>query len=136
MVQQVVREVATQMIGSTQYTGIIKTVPHKFVFEEYGATRFMDDFFYRLNADWRNCFLFTMPSIPKIGVLHFYLLIDGRVRFRANIVEYRGPKTLHFSRGRTISGKVWVLLCGPVVRAPFKVEMKGFRGFRYTEDLW
>ena len=119
-----------------QYTGIIKTMPHKFVFEEYGAVQFMEDFFYRPNADARSCFLFTMPGIPKFEILHFYLLVDGRIRFRANIVEFRGPATSHFSNHRSIAGKAWVLVGAPVVRAPFKLEMKGFRGFRYTGDLW
>jgi hypothetical protein len=119
-----------------QYTGIIKTMPHKFIFEEYGARRFIEDFYYLPNGGDCCWFLFTMPSIPKYEVLHFYLLVDGRIRFRANIVEFRGPATYRFSRTRVISGKAWVLVGAPVVRAPFKIEMRGFRGFRYTENLW
>lgn len=123
--------------SNLQYTGIIKTMPSEFVFKEYGARRFLRDFYYRLNdpdTDW--CFMFTLSAIPKFSVLHFYLLVAGRIRYRANIAEIEGPSTKKFSGGRTISGRAWATITGPVVRSPFVIEMKGFRGFRYTEDLW
>jgi hypothetical protein len=111
-------------------------MPHKFVFEEYGAKAFLDHFYYRLNRMDSAYFLFTLSGIPRIQVLHFYLLVDGRVRFRANISKITGEETIPFTDGRTIHGKAWAELTGPVIRAPFIIKMKGFQGFRYTEELF
>lgn len=119
-----------------QPTGIIKCMPHKFVFDEYGAVRFIQDFFYKPNRDPNNVFYLTLSAIPKFDVLHLYLLVDKCIRFRANIVEFRGPATYKFSSTRTITGKAWVVVGAPVIRAPFKIEMRGFQGFRYTSTLF
>ncbi len=118
-------------------TGIIKCMPSKFVFHEYGARRFVRDFVQRPNDNENSCFLFTLSAIPKVNVLHFYLLIAGRIRYRANIssIEGRASRDFHDGRG-PIHGNAWAILTAPVVRAPFRIEMKGFRGFRYTEELW
>jgi hypothetical protein len=105
-------------------------------FEEYGMRHFLRDFYFAPNDDPRNCFLFTLSGMPKYEVLHFYLVVGGRVRFRTNIAKFEGERTLAFANHRSIHGNAWVWCCAPVVRAPFKIEMKGFRGFRYTEDLF
>lgn len=117
-------------------TGIITCVPHKFLFDEYGARAFLDHFYYRLNRLDSNYFLFSLSAVPKINVIHFYLLIDGRIRFRANISQITGEEIITFADGRTIHGKAWAEVTGPVIRAPRRIEMKGFRGFRYTEELF
>jgi hypothetical protein len=60
---------------------------------------------------------------PKHEILYVYLCIGNRVRYRANFVGTEGPCE-------------WIILCGPVVKAPADYPMKGFRGFRYTQKIF
>lgn len=73
---------------------------------------------------------------PKREVLYVYLCIDGKVKFRSNYVCSYGPGEMTFDGGRTLYAKAWVVMTGPVEKAPYKTPMKGFRGFRYTEKLF
>jgi hypothetical protein len=125
-----------KMIDGEQPTGIIKSMPHDFIFEEYGAKRFIDHFFYRPNQSDNCYFIFSLLGMPKYDVLHFYLLVDKRIRFRANIISFEGESTKNFGGGRVIHGRAWVNVGAPVVRAPFPIPMTGFRGFRYTPTLF
>jgi hypothetical protein len=121
-----------------QITGIIKTMPMKF-FKEYGLRRFMNDYYYYPNISSDHCWSFALSGRPKFDILYLYLLVNGRIRFRSNIIQFEGPgqKVLWINaRGRKIVGKAWVLIGGPVVKAPRIISMTGFQGFRYTGDLW
>ncbi len=124
-------------LSEEQYTGIIKTMPAKFLLE-YGKKRFIRDFVLRPNESDGCQFVFNISGIPKYDVLHFYLLIGGRIRHRANIFEFCKPHKGFLNRETELmmSARAWVITGPPVIRAPFKIDMKGFRGFRYTEDLW
>lgn len=76
---------------------------------------------------------------PKLAdyLLYVYLCIGGRVRYRAYFVEAVGPKEMTFADGNSpMYAKVWIVMTGPVVRAPYDIPMKGFRGFRYTKTLF
>lgn len=121
---------------SGQPTGIIKCMPLKFIYEEYGYSRFLRDFVLRLNNEDGSCFLFTLSSIPKYDVLHFYLLFGGKIQYRANIAKIEGPRSITFPGRSTINGRAWAWLSGPVLEAPREILMKGFQGFRYTEELF
>ena len=73
---------------------------------------------------------------PKHEVQYVYLVIGNKVRFRANLVCYDGPCEVRFRRGNTMFARAWIVLTGPVVRPPHDIPMKGFRGFRYTKELF
>jgi hypothetical protein len=65
-----------------------------------------------------------------------YLLIEGQIRVRLNIVEYV-PGSEEICWDATIrQPKFWAVCSGPVSEPPEKILHKGFQGFRYTEDLW
>lgn len=68
-------------------------------------------------------------------LMYVYILIAGRIRYRGTYVETIGPQTMNFG-GRELFGKAWVCMTGPLVRAPFRIERKGFQGFRYTKKLF
>ncbi len=73
---------------------------------------------------------------PKYPILWVYLCIGNKVKYRANFVMTEGPREMTFSNGDKMFAKVWIVMCGPVVKAPGDFPMKGFRGFRYTEKLF
>lgn len=78
-------------------------------------------------------------NIPKqdSSLLYVYLCIGGKIRYRAYYAGARGAAEMQFeNRPDTLYGKAWVLISGPIERAPFKIVRKGFQGFRYTEKLF
>ena len=78
----------------------------------------------------------AMAQLPKIDVLHMYLLIEGKIRVRMNIVEYV-PGTAAICWDSTIRQPKYWAVCGlPLERPPEPILRKGFQGFRYTQDLW
>lgn len=78
----------------------------------------------------------ALQSVPKVEVLHMYLLIEGEIKVRLNIASYE-PGDARECWDRTIRRpKVWAVCTGPVSRPPEPMKMRGFQGFRYTGELW
>lgn len=78
----------------------------------------------------------AMAQLPKTEVLHMYLLIEGQIRVRLNIVEYIAG-TEEICWDSTIRQPKWWAVCsGPVAKPPQEIKRRGFQGFRYTEELW
>jgi len=73
---------------------------------------------------------------PKRDINYVYLCIGGKVRFRSYYAGSRSGGEITFSNGKTLNARAWIILGGPVVKAPNTFPMKGFRGFRYTEKLF
>lgn len=81
----------------------------------------------------------ALAQRPTIEVLHCYLLIGNIVRVRANISEYLSGDQIGEVEcwdDSTRDAKWWAVLTAPVSWPPEEITMRGFRGFRYTEDLW
>jgi hypothetical protein len=117
-----------------QPIGIIKTMPMDF-FTRYGMERFEKHFYTNPNEQTDRYFMFTLSGRPKYSVLYFYLLFDGAIRYRANIIQVRGEATYRFPGG-TIHGKAWIDTGGPVIKYYKPYPMKGFQGFRYTDGAF
>jgi hypothetical protein len=79
---------------------------------------------------------FSLTGKPRFDVLHFYLVVGGQVKARFNIAGYSDELTLDCWDGKTRTAKCWAICTGPVSRPPEPIKMKGFQGFRYTEELW
>ena len=77
----------------------------------------------------------NQPTFQDIQ--YVYLCIGGKIRYRAFYAGSMGTgEKLFEGREHPIFGKAWILVAGPVMRAPFKIEMKGFMGFRYSSKLF
>ncbi|MCI0564017.1 MAG: hypothetical protein MN733_36540 [Nitrososphaera sp.] len=78
----------------------------------------------------------ALPGKPKVEVLYLYLLINGIIHVRMNIAGYEdGYKAVCWDKS-IMQPKAWAVCTGPVVRPRREIHMKGFQGFRYTEELW
>lgn len=91
--------------------------------------------------DYDGCsYWFRQGAAPRYrnNLLYVYLCAGGKVRFRCNYVYSTGPKEMTFEGPvpKTMFAKSWLVLCGPVVRPPYPIEQKGFRGFRYCDILF
>jgi hypothetical protein len=77
----------------------------------------------------------SMPAKPRQEVLYCYILVDGRIRWRANISHFEPGDARKCVDGVERAPKYWMILTGPLVKAPRGLRMRGFRGFRYTEGF-
>lgn len=114
--------------------GIIITVSAG-MYGEKGYRNWLRNFLDAMN-DPNSIYWFRAGSQPKRDPLYLYLCIGGRIRYRVNYAGSEGPSQQMFDDGRVMSAKAWLVGCGPVARAPFKMKMKGFQGFRYCNNLF
>lgn len=119
-------------------TGIIRTAP----FLQGGNTmpyRRMMQGLNALNEYDDALFYFGLAQKPVQDVLHFYILVAGRIIGRCNIatwLDHMPEDTEPCDPDNMPACKHWAVLTRPFVRPPHKIYMRGFQGFRYTGDLW
>jgi len=89
------------------------------------------------NAEGEDCYYWMRQGAqPKRDINYVYLCVGGLVRYRSFFAGSYPAGTVEFTDGREMFANAWILLGGPVERAPHRIPMKGFRGFRYTEKLF
>jgi hypothetical protein len=118
-----------------QPTGIIRTLPSLYGDASIGAERYQNSIA-GLERGLISEIYIALQCIPRIEVLHMYLLIDGAIDIRLNIAGYE-PGSAAKCWDETIrTPKYWCVCTGPVSRPPEPITRRGFQGIRYTEDLW
>lgn len=121
--------------------GIALTLPKQF-FEDRGWTPAeFEKYFERFMQNEDHLWHFRLTNLPTIDVAWAYLLFDGYLQFRANVVMYERNKSKTFTdapdgQPRDFPSTNWVILCGPAIKCPYERELKGFQGFRYTTKLF
>lgn len=117
-------------------TGIIKCLPEKW-YNEVGGEEYLAEVFDVLIQKKGGYFQMSLSGLPRFDVLHCYLLINGFLRYRLNIIEFRLGSTDVF-RDRPVhqtwTAKHWVMLGAPVVKPESPIKMSGFQGIRYTRE--
>lgn len=98
--------------------------------------------FERLNDD-NACWLQKCRNKPKHEVLYCYIIIAGRVYYRANVSHWEPGGEINATNILKPGGDIlkisWprLVLTPPIVKAPEKIPMRGFQGFRYvTEEIF
>lgn len=130
-------------MSTNRPTGIIRTLPY------FGAHTASDEAMNRAYERMMSAFAcmesgedasvsIALAQKPTIEVLHCYILIQGHVIVRANISHFEPGKghALKSWDGRLLCPKWWAVLTAPISYPPEPIRMRGFQGFRYTEDLW
>jgi hypothetical protein len=116
-------------------TGIIRTLPSLYGDASVGARR------YRASIEMLErgsipAIYIALAQMPRIEVLHMYLLMEDEIKLRLNIAGYE-PGSARECWDKTIrSPKYWAICTSPVSRPLEPIYRRGFQGFRYTEDLW
>ena len=117
-------------------TGIIRTLPSLYADPENIGRKRYEASMKALAAGKLDCIYVALQSIPKIEVLHIYLLIEGEIKVRLNIAGYE-PGSAAECWDRTIrTPKYWAICTGPISYPPEPMKRRGFQGFRYTSNLW
>lgn len=117
-------------------TGIIRTLPTLYGGKAFAAKSQFERSLRELDAGRMEFFYVTMQAVPRIEVIHMYILVEGFVRVRVNIAGYEEGGELDCWDGTTRSSKYLAICTAPVSYPPEPVKRRGFQGFRYTEDLW
>jgi hypothetical protein len=115
-------------------TGIIRTLP-SFESGTIGYKK-MNQAIAGIERGEHRVIYIALQAIPKVEVLHMYILVDGLITVRLNIAEYIPGYELECWDGSYRKPKHWAVCTGPAVKPPEPIRRKGFQGFRYTEDLW
>jgi hypothetical protein len=119
----------------TRPTGIIRTLPSLYGDQAIGAVRYAESVL-QLEREQIPAIYIALQAIPIVEILHMYLLVDGEINVRMNIAGYE-PGDARQCWDETIrKPKFWVTCCAPVSRPLEPIKMRGFQGFRYTEELW
>lgn len=118
-----------------QPTGIIRTLPTLYGDGTVGAEA------YRRSLDALDrgllpAIYIALSSVPRVDVLHIYLLIGGKIDVRLNVAGYEPGDAARCWDDTIRTPKFWAVCTGPVSRSPSPIERRGFQGFRYTGDLW
>jgi hypothetical protein len=116
--------------------GIIKTMPAEWVEAlPNGVKGWEKDFMDRLNNQEAESWRFNLSGKPQFDVLYFYINFDKAIRYRANIVGYEKGGAIKCYTGEVKSGKIWVVVTGPIIKAAHPIAMTGFQGFRYISEV-
>lgn len=118
---------------------IIITIPQRFI-AYYGRRRFYRAMIAMSSPDSFAVWHHGLPSMPTKDTLYCYLVLDGWVRFRLNVAGFgNGPRLFDDTTNKICRDGghgPYVELCGPLVKAPLQIAMKGFQGYRYSPALF
>jgi hypothetical protein len=121
-------------------TGIIRTLPGEaksYALDSFARGRMMRSYD-ALSEGKIPAIYVALAQRPKVDVLHLYILVGGQIVCRMNIAGYESGKgwTLDCWDGVNRVSPWWVLCSAPVSYPPEPIKMRGFQGFRYTQELW
>jgi hypothetical protein len=118
-------------------TGIIRTLPGEAKTYEFARNKMMRSYD-ALQAGKIPAIYVALPQRPKMEVLHLYMLVGGQIICRMNIGSFEDGQgwQLECWDGVSRSAAWWVVCTAPVSFPPEQIKMRGFQGFRYTQELW
>lgn len=120
----------------TQPIALVVTWGKDLIQEKGGLLSFIR-YFEQAMADDENTWLQKCTNRPRHEVQYVYIIVCNQVKYR---LIYAGHETgvaeVHNGDGISWSSRAvitWprLVLAGPVARAPRKIPMRGFQGFRY-----
>jgi hypothetical protein len=121
--------------------GIILTLPVAFFKDRQTTTEAFKPLFERQMQSEYSIWNFRLTNLPTQDVQYVYIVFDGHVQYRANLVMYERHKSKRFvdapdGRPRDFPNANWVLFTGPLVKPTEPIRMKGFQGFRYSRKIF
>jgi hypothetical protein len=119
-------------------TGIIRTLPTLYASKDNVGYERMLTSFEALAAGQIPAIYIALDKKPKTDVLHIYILIEGKIICRMNISGYEsGAESAVKCWDDTVRQPNWWVECSaPISFPPSEIKMRGFQGFRYTQELW
>ena len=122
-------------VRSERPTGIIRTLPSLYGDSSVGAKRYGKSI-ELLEKGRLPAIFIALQCMPRLDVLHLYLLIEGKIHVRLNIAGYEPGDARECWDKQIRKPKYWAICTGPVSRPDEPILRRGFQGIRYTEELW
>lgn len=123
-----------------QPVGIVVTWGKDLIREKGGLLAFLRYFEQELSSE-DGLWLHKCRNRPTQEIDHVYIIVCNQVRYR---LYYGGHEAGGFREARNGNGISWctrsiitwprLVLAGPFTKAPRKIHMKGFQGFRYVYE--
>jgi hypothetical protein len=117
-------------------TGIIRTLPAIYANPAHLACKNYRACLDLMATDPDVVWFMALAKKPKLDFLHVYVLIAGRIEARFNFAGYRQGGKSRLWDGIERTPEAFAICAGPISRPPSPIHYTGFRGFRYTSDLW
>lgn len=121
--------------------GIVVTWSKDLIAEKGGLLSFIR-FFIKSMEDPECMWLQKSRNKPTQDVLYVYIIVCNQLKYRLNFVGYETGETevdngdgVSWSRSERV-GWSRIVMAGPIVHAPRKIKLSGFRGFRYCIKLF
>lgn len=123
--------------------GIVITFGSEMMKEQGGAKKFLSFFIECMNEcdeDIDRYWMHKCSNLPTIEVDVIYIIVMNRLWAKVYCGGYK--RNLKDVVGYQANGKAmivyWnhIILSGPIIKCPFKRELKGFQGFRYCTKLF
>lgn len=116
--------------------GIIITWSQKMIVSNGGLRNFVRHFQACCRDEESGTWLHKSKNRPQFDISLVYIIIGNRIRYKLYYGGYQtGPTQVwrHDDTSRIID---WprMVLAGPFERAPRKIPMRGFQGFRYIYE--
>jgi hypothetical protein len=113
-------------------TGIIRTLPSLYMDDKNVGHRKYRRSVAALESGYIDAIYIALAAVPKVEVLHIYLLIEGQIQVRLNIAGYE-PGDARACWDNTIRRpKVWAVCTGPVSRPPEQVNPRRCEQRRFS----
>lgn len=121
--------------------GIVLTLPVAFFKDRGMSCTEFEKYFLEVMEPEDAIWNFRLSNLPLLDVQYVYLIFEGFLQYRGNLVMYERNKAKRFNdtpdgKTRTFSPCNWVLFTGPIIKCPFERQLKGFQGFRYSTKLF
>lgn len=105
-------------------TGIMRTLPSLYGDASVGARRYQKSIRW-LEKGMLSQIYIALQCIPKIEVLHIYLIVNGQVDVRLNIAGYLPGDERECWDQQIRRPKYWAICTGPVSRPPAPLKKRG-----------
>ena len=116
--------------------GIIITMAKEVVQANSGLRTFIRHFESAVSGEDGSYWLHKAKNSPKRDIAYVYVIVANRLQYKVFYGGYERHPTsvfMHSGEERKIS---WgrMVLAGPFEKAPRKMPMRGFQGFRYVYE--
>jgi hypothetical protein len=121
--------------------GIVVTWSKDLIKEKGGLLSFIR-YFLKTMEDPDALWLQKSRNKPTRDIVYVYIIVCNRLKYRLNFVGYETGDTKvwngdghSWAKAKRVS---WsrIVMAGPIVHAPKKIKLSGFRGFRYCTKLF
>lgn len=122
--------------------GIVLTFGATMIKEQGGLKTFLHAFEETMNVyEEGHYWMHTCSNLPTIEVDIIYLILANRLYGKVyNGGYHRNHNKNVIAYGATgqqkLMDKPFIVLSGPIIKCPFKRELRGFQGFRYCTKLF